>query len=141
MVAWNGKREFMNHAKQKQKGFTILEVVVAFSILSVVTVITVGVVTQNTMRTHKIEKRLMAMSVAENAVAEIGVKILFSKLEGVISYKGKSSGELHWNASVNKHETTLDYNVKNILPLWDVDLKVFHKKQVLFNLLTVVPGK
>lgn len=131
----------MNNTQYKQKGFTVIEVVIAFAILSVVTVVTVGVVTQNTMRTHKIEKRLMAMEIAENAIAEIGMKVLLSRLGNGAKFQGMSGSQMYWKASVNKYQISLDDDVENILPLWNVDLKVFHKEKVLLSLLTVIPGK
>lgn len=127
-----------------QRGFTVLEVVIAFAMLSIVTVVSVSIVTQNTMRTHKFEKQLLAMEVAETALAEINGKIVLENLESNIKYHGNSEKGYRWNAVVNKYQTYASASDSSIvLPLWKIEVQVFHEgqKQALVSLTTILPGK
>jgi len=134
----------MKNIRRRQKGFTVIEVIIAFIILSIVTVVAVSVVTQNTLRTHRIEKQLMAMEIAENALAEINGKIIFKTLQVGGEYQGETNNGYEWKAAVNAYNLQTSAGGSNrVLPLWKVNLQVFDKvdKHALFQISTVVPGK
>jgi type II secretory pathway pseudopilin PulG len=132
----------MKHKVSKQSGFTVLEVVIAFAILSVVTIVSVGVVTQNTIRVNKIEKHFMAIEVVETALAEITGNIASVKLITGEKRSGKSGADYYWEATINKYKA-LGGDYLPVLPLWKIDLSVFYKKskKSMFNFSTIVPGK
>jgi type II secretion system protein I len=134
----------MKKIRRLQQGFTVIEVVIAFVILSIVTVVAVSVVTQNTMRTHRIEKQLIAMEVAENALAQINGNIIFEKLQIGGEYQGETNNGYKWKAAVNTYNLQTSAGGTNrILPLWKVNLQVFDKvdNHAVFQISTVVPGK
>ena len=117
---------------------------IAFSILSIVTAVTVSVVTQNSIRSHRIEKQLIAMEIAENVLAEINGKIVSENLQNDIEYKGDIYKSYEWKAVVDSYDRHSGFTGANrMLPLWRVNLQVFDKleKQSLFQITTVVPGK
>ena len=134
----------MKNIRKSQQGFTIIEVVIAFVILSIVTVVAVSVVTQSTLRTHRIEEQLMAIEVAENALAEINGRIVFENLQIDSVYQGDTKNGYQWKAAVKYYDYQTSETGKNrLLPLWKVNLQVFDKadKQKVFQLSTVMPGK
>lgn len=134
----------MNIMPFVQKGFTLLEVIVAFAILSIVTVTSIGIATQNSIRADKFKKQLSAIEVAENALAEINGMLLFEKPQNTVRYQGKLDNGFYWRSTINIYPIHAEHSEPNIvLPLWKTDLKVFHKdhKIALVNLETILPGK
>ena len=134
----------MNSIPLVQKGFTLLEVIIAFAILSIVTVTSIGIATQNSIRSDKFKKQLSAIEVAENALAEINGMLLFEKPENAVRYQGKLDNGFYWRSTINVYQNNVDSrDSRSILPLWKADLKVFHNdhKHALIDLVTILPGK
>lgn len=127
-----------------QAGFTVLEVVVAFTILSIVTIVSVGIVTQNSMRVNTVEKQLVAMQLAETALAEVNGAVSSIKSAIKKEYQGESATGYKWVASVNPYQTrVVKAGHSPVLPLWQVKLEVFAvaQKQPLISMSTVMPGR
>ena len=127
----------------RQEGFTILEVVVAFSILCLVTIVCVGIVTQNSINVEKLKRQIIAMEVIENAIAEIN-ESLSSGAVVQKTYSGEQKAGYKWLAEVSEYgsgENNLIHN--RVLPLWKVVLVVFekNKQRKVMSMTIVVPGK
>ena len=75
----------------KQRGFTLIEIVIAFTILTMGTVLVVNVVTQSSTRVSKVNEHLVAMDVLESAVAIVRGEIANRKLQQ--SYRGEQNYE------------------------------------------------
>lgn len=134
----------MNIIPLAQKGFTLLEVIIAFAILSIVTMTSIGIATQNSIRSNKLNKQLSAIEVAENALAEINGMLLFEKPENAVRYQGKLDNGFYWRSNISVYQSYTDNSDdQNILPLWKADLTVFHNdhKHALIDLVAILPGK
>ena len=59
----------------RQDGFTLIEIVIAFTILSLATVLVVNVVTQSSMRVDKVNQHLAMMNTVESAIAVLRSEI------------------------------------------------------------------
>ena len=110
--------------RRKQQGFTLIEVVIAFTILIMGTVLVVNVVTQSSTRVSKVNEHLAAMDVLASAVAILRGEIANRKLQQ--SYEGEQNGEYRWVASVIGKANPGIEGARQYLNLYRIRVQVFH---------------
>ncbi len=111
--------------RRKQQGFTLIEIVIAFTILIMGTVLVVNVVTQSSTRVNKVNEHLAAMDVLESAIAALRGEIANRKLQP--SYEGWQNGEYRWVASVIGKANPAAEGRKQYINLYRVRFQVFHQ--------------
>jgi prepilin-type N-terminal cleavage/methylation domain-containing protein len=57
--------------RRQQQGFTLIEIVIAFTILALATVVVVNLVTQSSTRAARVDEHFVAMDTLETAVAVV----------------------------------------------------------------------
>lgn len=111
--------------RRKQQGFTLIEIVIAFTILIMGTVLVVNVVTQSSTRVNKVNEHLAAMDVLESAIAALRGEIANRKLQP--NYEGWQNGEYRWVASVIGKANPAAEGRKQYINLYRVRFQVFHQ--------------
>jgi type II secretory pathway pseudopilin PulG len=111
--------------RRKQQGFTLIEIVIAFTILIMGTVLVVNVVTQSSTRVNKVNEYLAAMDVLESAIAALRGEIANRKLQP--NYEGWQNGEYRWVASVIGKANPAAEGRKQYINLYHVRFQVFHQ--------------
>ena len=111
--------------RRKQQGFTLIEIVIAFTILIMGTVLVVNVVTQSSTRVNKVNEHLAAMDVLESAIAALRGEIANRKLQP--NYEGWENGEYRWVASVIGKANPAAEGRKQYINLYRVRFQVFHQ--------------
>lgn len=84
------------------KGFSLLETIIAFMILSVFMMVIINTVVQNSARGHKVTDIYEIMSIAENAMSEVKIKLSSRMIQDI--YQGKTAAGYSWQARVEKDE-------------------------------------
>lgn len=137
----------------RQQGFTILEIIVAFSILAVVTMVTVGLVTQNSMRVSRIDHKLQLLEQAESVMAELHLRVSElrqTEMSASHQFTGKLATGHDWHAMIKPmakswHGQTQSAFLKanDALPLWEVKLDIMQqaKQGRALQLTAVLPGR
>jgi len=110
--------------RRKQQGFTLIEIVIAFTILIMGTVLVVNVITQSSTRVNKVNEHLAAMDVLESAIAILRGEIANRKLQQ--SYESGQNGEYRWMASVIGKANPGIEGARQYLNLYRVRVQVFH---------------
>ncbi|MDH5179743.1 MAG: type II secretion system GspH family protein [Gammaproteobacteria bacterium] len=125
----------------RQQGFTVIEAVIAFTMLSIVTIVSVGVVTQNSLRVDKLSKKLTLLEMTETALADVNARLMTGT--PVDKYTAELSQGYHWVAAVEPYPAVSGKHDNGALPLWKIHLEILHGKEnkSLMQLTTVVPGK
>lgn len=109
--------------RRKQQGFTLIEIVIAFTILIMSTVLVVNVVTQSSTRVNRINEHLAAMNVLESAIAALRGEIANNELQQ--SYEGRHNGEYRWLASVIDKANPAVEGSKQYINLYRVRFQIF----------------
>jgi len=110
--------------RRRQQGFTLIEIVIAFTILIMGTVLVVNVITQSSTRVHKVNEHLAAMDVLESAIAALRGEIANRRLQP--SYEGRQNDEYRWVASVIGKANPAAEGEKQYMNLYRVRFQVFH---------------
>ena len=111
--------------RPRQQGFTLIEIVIAFTILIMGTVLVVNVVTQSSTRVNKVNEHLAAMDVLESAIAALRGEIANRKLQP--NYEGCVNGEYLRVASVIGKANPAAEGRKQYINLYRVRFQVFHQ--------------
>jgi len=110
--------------KHRQQGFTLIEIVIAFTILTMATVLVVNIIAQSSTRVSKVNETLVAMNTLESAVAVLRSEIGHNKIRE--TYRGAQDGEYQWVAKVIDKANPDQKGVKQYLNLYQVRIQVFH---------------
>lgn len=112
--------------KHAQQGFSLIEIVIAFTILAMATVVVVNVVTQSSMRVNKVNEYLAVMSTLESAVAILRHEISRQKVKA--QYQGSYGGGYDWVAKVLNKVGPGTESKKKFINLYRVQIQVFHEQ-------------
>jgi len=105
-----------------QSGFTLIEVVIAFTILAMGTVLVVNVVTQSSTRAVRLDEYLLAMDTLESAVAAVRGEIANRAL--LPGYEGEEFHGYRWRADVLGQANTVPEGRQRKLNLYQVRVEV-----------------
>ena len=126
--------------KYKQEGFTLIEIVIAFTILAIGTVLVVNVVTQSSIRANRVNEYLAAMNTLESAVAI--VRHEFAGYNIKKKYHGTQSGGYKWIAEVLGDVNLGDEGSRKNINLYRIQFQVFHdKSKTQLELTTIVADR
>ena len=106
-----------------QRGFTLVEVVVAFVLLSLVLVAGFEVFTTGMRRAGELEDRSIALELAESTIARAGVEVPLQESQ----HAGQSpDGRFQWSLGIRRAERDGDPNVPvtNSYGLYRIDVSV-----------------
>jgi len=107
----------------RQRGFTLIEIVIAFTILAMTTVLATSLFAQSSTRASRINDHLAAMDVMESAIAILRGEIGNSELSR--NYRGEQLGGYRWEADVLGLENPAAEGGKKYLNLYRVRIRVF----------------
>lgn len=126
--------------KYRQQGFTLIEIVIAFTILAMGTVLVVNVVTQSSIRVNKVNEYLAAINTLESAVAILRHEISQQKIKK--SYQGVQSGGYEWIARVLGEVNPGSEGSRKYISLYRIQIQVFHDKgKPRLELTTIVADR
>lgn len=105
-------------------GFTLLESIIAFLILSVFTALSVNIVTQNSMRLAKVNKTYELINQLDTAIGIIKKDIISGKVKA--NYKVTTGNGYLWSAGVREITGTVaGVNINNPhAKLYEIDVYV-----------------
>ena len=126
--------------KYKQEGFTLIEIVIAFTILAIGTVLVVNVVTQSSIRVDSVNEHLAAMNTLESAVAIVRHKLANYNMQK--KYHGAQSGGYQWVAEVLSDVNLDTETSRNYINLYRIKFQVFRdKSKSRLELTTIVADR
>jgi prepilin-type N-terminal cleavage/methylation domain-containing protein len=122
--------------RRQQQGFTLIEIVIAFTILALATV----VVAQSSTRAARVDEHFVAMDTLETAVAVVRGELALRQARE--SYQGTRSDGYRWVAQVLGPASPAAANTRQYLNLYRVRLQVFDDSdRPSIELVTIVPDR
>ena len=126
--------------RRAQQGFTLIEIVIAFSILALSTVLVVNLVTQSSARAARVDAHFTAMDTLETAVAVMRGEL--AQQQAGESYNGTRPDGYRWTAQVLGQVNPVKRSARRQLNLYRVRLQVFtDQDRPSLELVTIVPGR
>jgi general secretion pathway protein I len=126
--------------RKRQQGFTLIEIVIAFTILALATVVVVNLVTQSSTRAARVDEHFVAMDTLETAVAVVRGELALRQARE--SYQGTRSDGYRWVAQVLGPASPAAANTRQYLNLYRVRLQVFDDSdRPSIELVTIVPDR
>jgi prepilin-type N-terminal cleavage/methylation domain-containing protein len=126
--------------RRAQQGFTLIEIVIAFTILSLTTVLVVNLVTQSSVRAERVDTHFAAMDTLETAVAVVRGELALRQTRE--SYNGTRPDGYRWVAQVLGPANPAANNTRQYLNLYRVRLQVFDDSdRPSLELVTIVPDR
>jgi len=126
--------------KYKQEGFSLIEIIIAFTILAIGTVLVVNVVTQSSIRVNRVNEYLAAMNTLESAVAIVRHEFAGHNMKK--KYHGAQSDGYKWIAEVLGSVNLGDEGSRKNINLYRIQFQVFHdKNKTQLELTTVVADR
>ena len=126
--------------RRTQQGFTLIEVVIAFTILALATVVVVNLVTQSSARAARVDEHFAAMDTLETAVAVVRGELALRQARE--SYNGTQPDGYRWTAQVLGRIDPAAVGARRPMGLYRVRLQVFNDNdQPSLELVTIIPDK
>jgi prepilin-type N-terminal cleavage/methylation domain-containing protein len=125
---------------RRQQGFTLIEIVIAFTILTMSTVLVVNLVTQSSSRVSRVEDHLAAMDTLETAIAVLRGELARRVVKD--SYSGSPDGEYRWVAHVVGQANPAANGARQYLNLYRVRFEIYHdSERPILELITLLPDR
>ena len=126
--------------RRLQQGFTLIEIVIAFTILTMSTVLVVNLVTQSSTRVSRVEDHLAAMDTLETAIAVMHGELAHRDLKD--SYGGSPDDEYRWVAQVVDRANPGASGTRQHLGLYRVRFEIYHdSERPSLELVTLIPDR
>ena len=126
--------------RRSQQGFTLIEIVIAFTILALATAVVVNLVTQSSVRASRVDEHYKAMDTLENAIAVVRGELALRQTRE--SYNGTRPDGYRWVAQVLGTAKPAANNRRQYLNLYRVRLQVFaDSDRPILELVTIVPDR
>lgn len=126
--------------RRRQQGFTLIETVIAFTILALATVVVINLVAQSSARASRVEEHFAAMDTLETAIAVVRGELAQREVED--SYSGSPTGDYRWVAQVVEWVNPAANGARQHLNLYRVRFEVYHDSdQPSLELVTIVPDR
>ena len=126
--------------RRQQQGFTLIETVIAFTILALATVVVVNLVAQSSARASRVDQHFAAMDTVETAVAVVRGELAWRGIGE--TYSGEQPDGYRWVAQVLGQINPAERGARQSLNLYRVRLQVFNDSdRPSLELVTIVPGQ
>jgi type II secretory pathway component PulJ len=121
-------------------GFTLIEIVIAFTILTMSTVLVVNLVTQSSSRVASLDAHLAAIDTMESAIAVLRGELVQKNIRE--TYRGQQDEEYHWVARIIDQVNPAESGDRKYLKLYRVRFQVFDDNdQPRLQLVTLIPDR
>ena len=126
--------------RRRQLGFTLIEIVIAFTILAMSTVLVVNLVTQSSARVAGVEAHLAAMDTMETAIAVLRGELAQKNIRE--TYGWQRDAQYRWVAQIIDRANPAESGARQYLNLYRVRFQVFDDSdRPLLQLVTLIPDR
>ena len=126
--------------RRAQRGFTLIEIIIAFTILAMSSVLVVNMITQSATRVSRVNEHLVAMELMDSAIAVVRGEIANRSLQE--SYAGALGADYRWQASIVGKVNSGSDNGRNALNLYRVNIRIFGDgDRPRLQLDTIIPDR